>query len=72
LRLLRITAALALTAALCILLGYQTAVWTGGGFYTCQDVGCRFMLMFVSGPLFTIGYVLTAGVIFFIWRRMRR
>ncbi|SFB53061.1 hypothetical protein SAMN03159496_04750 [Rhizobium sp. NFR07] len=72
-RLLRITASLALVATLCILLGYQTALWTGGGgFYTCQDVGCPFMLMFVSGPLFKIGYLLTAGAIFFIRRRVRR
>lgn len=69
---LKIIALIVLLAALCIFLGYETAMRTMDGsglFYTCQDVGCLFVVLYVTGPLYSLGYFLVIGSIYLCWRR---
>lgn len=71
----KIAALVVLLSALCIFLGYQTAMRTMDGsglFYTCQDVGCLIIALYATGPLYSLGYFLVVGSIYLCWRRLAR
>ena len=70
---LKIVVVWASVIVVCVSLGYQTAIRTADwGVYACEDVKCPVIVMLVSGPLMSAGYLLVAGLVFFVWRRTRR
>ena len=73
-RVLKIAISFSLIAFLCILLGYKTAMWAAiNGLYECSnDIACPVIVMFISGPLISIGYAALIGCIFLAWRSFYR
>lgn len=72
-RVLKIAISVSLAMVLCVLLGYQTALWAAiNGLYECNDVSCPVIVMVITGPLISLGYAVLTGCAFLAWRYVSR
>ncbi|MCL6654271.1 hypothetical protein A6R70_18470 [Agrobacterium rubi] len=71
-RIIKILLAVLCIAGACIILGYWLAFQAGlNGLYKCEDVACPWIVLLITGPMFSLALAMIASLIF-IGLRLRK